>query len=1168
MPQDGSMPAITVSLDDKWQVSQGRVLMSGTHAIARVMLAQHDIDQRNGLHTAGYVTGYRGSPLGNVDITLWSLGDALTAKNIIFQPGVNEDLAATAVRGSQETGLVPGARQDGVFAAWYAKGPGVDRAGDAFKHGNIVGAHKHGGVLIFYGDDHAGKSSTVSHQSEQALAASLIPSLYPSDPQEILEYGLLGYALSRYSGSWVGIKCIGEVAEQTMTVDVDLDGFKPVLPEKPVNLPDVNAHLRPFNPLGDERMVVEHRLPLVQAFVRANRLDQVRVEAQDPAIGIITSGKSYRDVCGALTLLGLDEESTAAAGISLYKVGCIWPLEPEGLKAFAAKQKLLFFVEEKRSFIEAQAADILFNLPERPRLIGKLDEEGGPLLSSVSPLEPAELAIVIAQRLERLGRLDEDVRAAAERLRVGTPPTNAGLSVRAPYFCSGCPHSRSTRTPEGSMAMTGIGCHVMASFARPETSLPPTQMGAEGANWIGLAPFTNTKHIFQNLGEGTYYHSGLLAIRAAIAAEVNITYKILYNDAVAMTGGQPVDGPISVDQIARQVHDEGAKRIVLVSDAPEKHISNPALPNYVEIRHRDRLDEVQRELREVPGCTVLIYEQTCAAEKRRRRKIGNFPNPQKRLFIAKEVCEGCGDCSVQSTCVSIVPVETAMGRKRAIDQSSCNKDYSCANGFCPSFITVYGAEPKKPKALALDEGLFAALPEPARAVSPQGSYNILIAGIGGTGVITVGALMAMAAHIEGLAVSSFDMTGLSQKNGAVYSHMRISPIRNMLTTQRLSKGEADLLLAFDLIAGMGGEVVPTLGAGRTRALVNSDTSPTMAFQFNREWRADTRLLLDRLGKSIGAEAVTTTDATKLALAILGDTIGANLFLLGHASQQGLLPVGPAAIEQAVRLNNVAVPFNLRAFRLGRLHAVEPGRVEELAQSAAPPAPKLPQTLDEIVAQRSAHLTAYQDAALARRYAALVERVKARESDACPGEQGLALAVARNYAKLLAYKDEYEVARLLTSDALGQEIAATFEAGGKIALNLAPPIMNGATVNGRPKKREFGRWMLPVLRLLARMKGLRGSVFDLFGRTAERKAERALIAQYEALVEEVLAALTPSNHAAAMILLNAVDEVRGFGPVKEAALDAYHKRLPELRAALDSAPYLAERAVEMASLKAS
>lgn len=1162
MSRNGLIAEPAVSLNDKWQVNRGRVLMSGTHAIARVMLAQHDIDQRNGLHTAGYITGYRGSPLGNVDITLWSLGDSLAEKDIVFQPGVNEDLAATAVRGSQETGLVPGAKYDGVFAAWYAKGPGVDRAGDAFKHGNIVGAHKQGGVLIFYGDDHAGKSSTVSHQSEQALAASLIPSLYPADVQEVLDYGLMGYALSRYSGSWVGIKCIVEVAEQMMTVDVDLEAFSPILPEKPATLPDVNVHLRPFNPLGDERMVVEHRLPLVQAFVRANSLDQVKIEAQESAIGIITSGKSYGDVRAALAMLGLDDDAAAKAGVSLYKVGCIWPLEPQGLKAFAARQKLLFFVEEKRSFIEAQAADILFNLPERPQLIGKLDEDGAPLLSSVLPFEAADLALVIAQRLERLGRLDMKAQHAAERLRVVSAPGNAGLPVRTPYFCSGCPHSRSTRTPEGSMAMTGIGCHIMVSFARPETSLPPTQMGAEGANWIGLAPFTETKHIFQNLGEGTYYHSGLLAIRAAIAAGVNITYKILYNDAVAMTGGQPVDGPISVDQIARQVHDEGARRIVLVSDYPEKHMHNPAIPHYVEIRHRDRLDEVQRDLREIPGCTVLIYEQTCAAEKRRRRKLGTFPNPPKRLFIAKEVCEGCGDCSVQSTCVSIVPVETEMGRKRAIDQSSCNKDYSCASGFCPSFITVYGAEPRKPEALTLDESLFSTLPEPKRVQLSHGSYNILIAGIGGTGVITVGALIGMAAHMEGLALSSFDMTGLSQKNGAVYSHIRIAESRNLLTAQRLSRGEADLLLAFDLIAGMGSEAVPTLGKRRTRALVNSDTSPTMAFQFNREWRADTRLLFDRLGKSIGAEAVTTMDATKLAQAILGETIGANLFLLGHAVQQGLLPVGPDSIEQAVKLNGVAVPFNLRAFRLGRLHAVEPKRVEQLALSAAPAAPRMPETLEDIIAHRSAHLVAYQDAALAERYRALVEKVRAREERVLPGEQGLARIVARNYAKLLAYKDEYEVARLLTSESLRKEIAATFAAGGRIALNLAPPILNGAKVNGRPRKREFDRWILPLLRMLAHMKGLRGTMLDLFGYTAERRAERAMIAEYEALVEEALGALTPANHAAAMILLNAVDEVRGFGPVKEVAMEAYHRRLPELRAAL-SAPDVKAKAVPLA-----
>jgi len=1134
-----TIPAVnnTISLDDKWTFDRGRVVMNGVQAIARVLLAQSALDHKRGLSTAGYITGYRGSPLGSVDKMLWSISDRLTKANIIFQPGLNEDIAATAVRGTQQIDSVAGARYDGVFAAWYGKGPGVDRSGDAFKHGNYAGTHPNGGVLLFYGDDHAGKSSTVAHQSEQAIAANLIPSLYPADAREILDYGLMGIALSRYSGSWVAIKCVNEVAEQTATIDLHLDAFVPVLPPRPNDLPaGIHIQQGAFNPLGEERIVVEHRLPLVHAFVRANAIDRTTIRSARAQLGIVTTGKSYGDVRAALALLDLDDEAAAQVGISLYKVGCIWPLEPTGITAFSRGHQTLLVIEEKKSFIEQQVAAALINERERPLVIGKVDEHGAPLLSSTLPLEPAVIAHVIAGRL---GSLSAKVPAFLGEMAPTTDLKDTPALKRSPYFCSGCPHNRSTRIPEGSISMTGIGCHTMVNFVRPKEALLPTQMGGEGGNWIGLAPFTDTKHVFQNMGDGTYYHSGLLAIRAAVAAGVNITYKILYNDAVAMTGGQPVDGPISVADLARQVRDESVKRIVLLSDDPARHRGNPKMPSEVTIGHRDELDAVQRELREVQGCTVLIYEQTCAAEKRRRRKRKTFPDPPKRLFISKAVCEACGDCSVQSTCVSLTSIETEFGRKREIDQSSCNKDYSCLNGFCPSFITVY-AEPRKPKGVPVDDTLFAALPEPARAPISHGSYNVMIAGIGGTGVVTVGALIGMAAHIEGLAMSHFDMTGLSQKNGAVYCHVRIARQPGNVYTQRLGQQEADLLMAFDLVAAVSPEAAITLASGRTRTVANAAVAPTAALQFDRDFVADPSLLLARLKRMTGESKVFVADASVLALTILGDTIGANLFLVGVAAQRDLLPVGVAAIERAIELNGTALAFNLRAFRLGRLFAADPERVLSLMpRGAAEPAQSM--TLDELVAHRAAHLCDYQDEFLAKRYRTLVERVRQWEVEVAPGSGALALAVARAYAKLLAYKDEYEIARLLTQPELHDEIRRTFD-GGRIAFNMAPPILPGGRVNGRPKKREIGVWILPVLRVLARIRRIRGTWLDPFGHMAERRMERALIADYEALVDRVLLALTPTNHGRAVALLALADEVRGFGPVKETAVKIYHARL--------------------------
>jgi indolepyruvate ferredoxin oxidoreductase len=1131
-----------VTLEDKWVFDRGRVVMNGAQAIARVLLAQQTRDRQHGLDTAGYMTGYRGSPLGNVDTTLWSIKERLAQANVVFQPGLNEDIAATALRGTQQLNAVARPRCEGVFAAWYGKGPGVDRSCDALKHGNYAGSHPKGGVILFYGDDHGGKSSTIAHQSEQALAASLIPSLYPADVGEILTYGLLGIALSRYSGNWIGIKCVDEIAEQTTSVDLTFDQLaiaEPTLTQAPPE----GVHIRqgPFNPLRDEQIVVEYRLPRVHAFVRANLIDRTVIRALRPALGLVTAGKSYGDVRAALALLGLNEARSRAVGVSLYKVGCIWPLEPSGVSDFAAGNRTLLIVEEKKSFLEQQIAATLINHSDRPLVVGKVDEHGLPLLSSVLPLDASTIALAIAGRLEALGLLDDDLRAARDALVLPPQSARPAAPKRAPYFCSGCPHNRSTVVPDGSMSLTGIGCHTMVNFVRPDVALLPTQMGGEGGNWIGLAPFTDTPHIFQNMGDGTYYHSGLLAIRAAVAAGVSITYKILYNDAVAMTGGQPVDGPVSVASIANQVMQEGVKRVVLLSDDPGRHRRSKTLPPEVRIGDRDSLDEVQRELRETPGCTVLIYDQTCAAEKRRRRKRGSYADPPKRLFIAKDVCEECGDCSVQSTCVSLIPVDTELGRKRAIDQSSCNKDYSCLNGFCPAFLTVHDAGLRKSETVAADDELFAALPPPAVRSLTENGFNLMVSGIGGSGVITVGALLGMAAHLEGLAMSSFDMTGLSQKNGAVYSHVRIARHNDDLTSQRLGRGEADLLLAFDLVAALAPEAFDTLRPARTKVLVNADVSPTVALQFDRDFAADFKLLLPQLKAGAGHDAVEPVAASSLALALLGDTIGANLLMVGIALQRGLLPVSVAAVERAITLNGVAVSLNLKALRLGRLFAVDPARTMALTQKS----PRAPASFTEQVELRAAHLTAYQDAALAQRYRLLVARVAAREAEVVGRSGPLTRATARAYAKLLAYKDEYEVARLLTGPALQQEIAQVFAEGGRVSFNLAPPFLAGRGINGRPRKREFGPWLRPALRVLAQGRRLRGTVFDLFGYTTERRAERALIEQYEQLVARVLAALTAANHNAAVELLALVDDVRGFGPVKEAAMQRYHQRVRSL-----------------------
>ena len=1121
----------SVSLNDRYGVQAEDVLLNGNQALVRALVLQRERDRRAGLNTAGYVTGYRGSPLGGLDQALWAAAKPLQAAQVSFDPAVNEDLGATAVWGTQQLAVMGDANVDGVFALWYGKGPGVDRAGDVLKHGNYAGTHPNGGVLVVAGDDHQGKSSTVAHHSQQALAANSIPVLYPADVGEFARFALLGWALSRYSGCWVGFKVVNETAEQAMTCRFDLDAFDVTLPDEsvtgplpPEGIPDGIHYRGAYAPAQDEILLRRYRLPRVAAFARANGLDRVALGNADAPLGIVTAGKCWHEVRLALRALGLEHDSR----IAVWKVGLVWPLEPEGITRFAQGRHELLFVEDKTAFVETQAAAILYNQPLRPRITGKTDGAGGALLNSDVGFEPLELALVIAARLHANGLADDVLRARVEALhasrRVLLAVTAPADVRRTPYFCSGCPHNTSTVIPEGSKALAGIGCHGMALYARPNT-LVPTQMGGEGAQWIGLRRYTKRRHVFQNLGDGTYYHSGLLAIRAAVASGANITYKILYNDAVAMTGGQPVDGPISPAQVAHQVRHEGVKTIVLVSDDPTRHHAAD-LPAGVRIEHRDRLDAVQRELRETPGCTVLLYEQTCAAELRRRRKRGEMPDPDKRLFINAAVCEGCGDCSVQSGCVSIEPLETVLGRKRRINQSSCNKDYSCQKGFCPSFVTVIGGKPKRnapTKGLAFDGA-----PEPAPAALGEGAYGVMIPGIGGTGVITVGAVLAMAAHLEGKAAATYDMTGLSQKNGAVYSHLQIAADPSRLGANRLGLGDADLVLGMDMVAALGDEAFRTLDPARSRFIGNHRVLPTAMQALNPDAQVDFGLLAHKLAEKLGPDRVRHLDATGLASALMGDAVFANFIVVGAALQSGWLPVGGPALQRAVELNGVQVERNLQAINIGRLWVHDGATLE---RAFAPPEPPRAQTLDQVVAHRGALLAVYQDAAYSDRYQSLVERVRAAEQRA-GGDGAFTLAVAKGFAKLMAYKDEYEVARLYSDPAFRAGLAAEFDDVRELRLNLAPPLLSTTDRDsGRAKKREFGPWIFPLLRVLARLRVLRGTALDLFGRTEERRAERALVRAYERRIEALLPGLRNALLPLATRIAEVAEQVRGFGPVK-------------------------------------
>jgi indolepyruvate ferredoxin oxidoreductase len=1142
----------SVTLDDKYALDTGRVYLTGTQALVRLPLMQRQRDAAAGINTACFIAGYRGSPLGGFDQALWSARRFIEKNHITFQPAINEELAATAVWGSQQVRLFAGAKYDGVFAMWYGKGPGVDRSGDALKHGNSAGSAALGGVLALAGDDHTCKSSTLAHQSELAFIDASIPVLHPAGVEEILDLGLYGWAMSRYSGCWVAFKTVAEQMDSSASIAVDPARIDIAVPDD-FDMPPGGLNIRwPDTPLDQEARLHRHKLPAAVAFARANRLDRSVIDTPQRRFGIVTTGKSYLDVRQALDDLGIGNAEAAGLGLSLYKVAMPWPLEPEGVRRFAAGLAEVLVVEEKRAVIETQLKEQLYNWPaeRRPRVVGKFDEQGEWLLPSNGELAPGQIARIIARRLfalgevpwlrERLARLDERERPAGAEI---VP------FQRTPYFCSGCPHNTSTRVPEGSRALAGIGCHYLAQFMDRHTATF-TQMGGEGAPWIGQAPFTETRHVFANIGDGTYTHSGILAVRAAVAAGVNMTYKVLFNDAVAMTGGQPLDGHLTVPAVTRQLAAEGVRKIVVVTDEPDKYPPGPVFPPDVSVHHRDDLDNVQRELRELSGVTAIVYDQTCAAEKRRRRKRGRFPDPPQRVFINDLVCEGCGDCSAASNCVSVVPVETEFGRKRAIDQSSCNKDFSCLNGFCPSFVTVHGGSPRKRTAGDLSEEALPALPEPALPDVAE-PYGIVVTGVGGTGVVTIGALLGMAAHLEGKGVTVLDMTGLAQKGGAVLSHVRIAARPEQIHAVRIAAGNADLLLGCDLVVAAGAEAVSRVRAGRSRAIVNSQETITGDFTRNPDLPFPSRDLRRAVATAVGQGGAEFVEATRLATGLLADSIATNLFMLGYAYQKGLVPVSAEALDRAIELNGVAVEFNRAAFRWGRRAALDPAMVEARAvpRSAVPESHRLSETLDEAIARRIEFLTQYQNAAYAARYAGRLRRLREIEAACLPGGgAALAEAAARALFKVMAYKDEYEVARLYADGDFLARVADQFDGNYELRFHLAPPLLaDRDPATGHLKKRVYGPWMLSAFRLLARLRFLRGTAVDPFGRSPERRAERRLVAEYEALLDEIAQRLAPHNYAAAVELARLPLEIRGFGHVKDANLARAKAKETELLA---------------------
>lgn len=1118
-----------VSLADRYDLTKSPVLLNGTQALVRLMLMQRARDQAAGLDTAGYCTGYRGSPLGSVDLTMSKAAKELSAAQIRFQPGLNEDLAATAIWGSQQSELRGEGRHQGVFALWYGKGPGVDRTGDVMRHANMAGTSRFGGVLMAMGDDHTGESSTVLHQSDWAMVDAYMPVVSPAGVQEVLDYGLYGWALSRFSGLWVGLKTMKDTVEATAVVDGNPFRQQFVTPD--FRMPPGGLNIRLGDtPVAQEARMIDYKRFAAEAFSHANRMDRRIWGRPGARIGFVAAGKNWLDLTHALSLLGLDSAEAERLGITTYKVGQTFPLDMKGFHDWAEGLEVIVVVEEKRKLIEVQVKEAIFDDRRGRRVLGwHHDRTKEELFPTRFALDPLMIAEKIGAILIEEGRGTESVKAGLARIAEARRADNApDLAARLPYFCSGCPHNSSTKVPEGSRAYAGIGCHYMVQWMDRETS-GFTHMGGEGANWVGEAPFSKRDHVFQNLGDGTYNHSGVQAIRAALAANVNITYKILFNDAVAMTGGQFNEGGLTPDRIAREVLAMGVRELALVHD-PKEGLDLSKFPAGISIYTRDTLEAVQRRLAGVQGVTVLLYVQTCAAEKRRRRKKGAFPDLNKRVFINTDICEGCGDCGVQSNCVSVVPVETELGRKRAIDQSSCNKDFSCVQGFCPSFVTLEGASPRKAEGRALT---LPDLPDPVLP-SIRGTHNIVITGVGGTGVVTIGAILAMAAHLDGKGAGMMEMAGLAQKGGAVHIHCRIAENPADISAIRVAVGEADAVIGGDLVVTAGAKTLGLMTTGRTRAVVNAHDIVTGEFTRNTEFRIPSNDLILSLQARL-REGLGLLDTSEFARIALGDSIYSNMVLLGMAWQGGLVPLSLAALHQAVRLNGAGVEANLRAFDLGRFAQAFPDKAAALLTPEPAPAP-------DPIAFRAAQLQDYQDDGLAQRFLAQVE--------AAP--PALRLSLAKGYHKLLAYKDEYEVARLhlQTLEKARKDLTGDM----RPTFHLAPPLLPGKGADGRPRKREFGPWILPLFRLLARMKGLRGTRFDPFGWHPERRMERALIAQYEAELAEVLPLYRPATEAALRELLELPLTIRGYGPVKEANADKAAKRRAALLAQIRAAAH--------------
>ena len=1124
----------SVSLVDKYTLKKGYAFMTGIQALVRLPLVQRELDLKAGLNTAGYISGYRGSPLGGYDQQLELNTKLLNEYQVKFQPGVNEDLAATALWGTQQTELGGEGKYDGVFGIWYGKGPGVDRSGDALRHANYAGTSKFGGVLALMGDDHTCESSTTCHQSELAMVDAMIPILNPSGVQEIIDFGIIGWKLSRYSGCWVGLKCVHDTVESTASINVDVDRIKIETPNN-FNLPADDLNIRfPDTPQAQEKRMHEYKIDAVRAFCRANKLDRAVWHGGSAKIGIVTVGKSYLDTRLAFEELGIDETEAERLGVRLYKVAMPWPLEPEGILEFAEGLDLIIVVEEKRALIEPQIKEFLYDVSRRPKVIGKIDESGESLFRPAGALDANHIAATIARRILTF-RTDEKLKKRLQEMeiRMDSSLLPQESMVRLPYFCSGCPHNTSTVVPEGSIAMAGIGCHYMVQWMDRNT-IGFTQMGAEGANWVGQAPFSTRKHIFQNIGDGTYFHSGTMAIRAAVSSGINITYKILFNDAVAMTGGQGFDGPMTVQSIIQQMYAEGAKRVDVVSDEPEKFTQSSGIPTNVKVYDRKDLDILQRELREIEGVTVLIYEQVCAAEKRRRRKRGLIPDPPRRIYINDDVCEGCGDCGLKSNCVAVLPLETQFGRKRMIDQSACNKDYSCVNGLCPSFVSVIGGKMRKNAPSANVDVEWTSLPEPKLPVI-KGTYNIVLTGVGGTGIVTIGALLGMAAHLEKKGIGILDMIGLAQKGGAVLSHLRIGKSPEDIHSPRIASQGADLVIGGDLVVTGGHKSLSVIKSGHTKLVINSYEMITGDFTKNADMLFPSLKIKQAIQQTAGTDNTEFLDASRLATALIGDTIATNMFMLGFAFQRGLIPLERSSIEQAIEINGMSVESNKQSFLWGRRTAHDGKRVWEMTASIAEGflLEEPPEGLDELIQHRADVLTAYQNKAYAKHYLQLVERVRTIETDRLPGSLSLTEAVARYYFKLLAYKDEYEVARLYTNGDFMKKIRGRFEGNFRLKLHLAPPLFSHRDSHtGEPIKSTFSSWIFPVLKMLSRFKFLRGTAFDLFGKTKERRMERQLIKEYEQTIKELLLGLTKKNHNIALEIAKIPEQIRGYDMVKQ------------------------------------